>query len=94
MVHHAVRLFGLPKSVSNSLFYERENAIADDHFEMILKYDESFNVLLGSKQLERSIKPKLEVVGLNGTYSQIARILCLIQTTKKIILKVFLLVMI
>lgn len=68
LVHHAVRLFGLPKSVSNNLFYERENAIADDHFEMILKYDESFNVLLGSKQLERFIKPKLDVVGLNGTY--------------------------
>lgn len=68
LVHHAVKLFGMPKTVTNKLYYDRTGAIVDDHFEMRLDYDNGFSAFLGAEMLERNPKPRLELVGLNGTY--------------------------
>lgn len=70
LVHHAVKLFGLPKTVTNKLYYDRDNAIVDDHFEMRLDYEGGFSAFIGAEMLERNPKPRLELVGLNGTYSK------------------------
>lgn len=68
LVHHVVKLFGLPKYVTNNLYFDRDGAIVDDHFEMTLEYDNGFKAFLGAEMLERNPKPRLELVGLNGTY--------------------------
>lgn len=68
LVHHSVKLFGLPKMVTNKLYHDRDGAIVDDHFEMRLDYENGLSAFLGAEMLERNPKPRLELVGLNGTY--------------------------
>lgn len=70
LVHHAVDLFGLPNSVSNNLYFDRSGSIVDDHFEMILNYDNGFTANIGALVLQREQKPKLQLVGTKATYSK------------------------
>lgn len=70
LVHHAIDLFGLPNSVFNTLHHDRTGAIVDDHFEMILFYDNGFTARLGAEVLERDHKPKIQYVGELATYSK------------------------
>lgn len=67
LVHHVIELFGIPNSVSNSLFFDRKGE-TDDHFEMQLNYDNGFTCFLGAEMFERDPKPRLELVATKGTY--------------------------
>lgn len=67
LVHHALDLFGMPNAVYNNLFYDRKS-IVDDHFEMIMYYDNDFKVYLGAEMLERNPLPRIELVGSEKTY--------------------------
>ncbi|WP_162140154.1 Gfo/Idh/MocA family oxidoreductase [Haploplasma axanthum] len=68
LVHHAVDLFGLPRAVYNKLYFDKDGSIVDDHFEMILSYDNGFKAFIGAEMLEREPKPRLMVTGTNSTY--------------------------
>lgn len=68
LVHHCLDLFGMPKMVENKLFYDREKALVDDHFEMCLTYDDGFVCYLGAEMLERNPKPRIEIIGTNKSY--------------------------
>ena len=68
LVHHSIKLFGLPISVNCNIYFDRDNAIVDDHFEITLYYDNGFKAFLGAEMLERNPKPRLELVGVNQTY--------------------------
>lgn len=70
LVHHSIDLFGMPKSVTNHLYYDRDGAIVDDHFEMILNYENGFKSRLGALMLEREAIPKIKLEGTLKTYSK------------------------
>jgi scyllo-inositol 2-dehydrogenase (NADP+) len=67
LTHHAISLFGLPKSVFLNLFYEREGSVANDHFELTLYY-ESMVCFIGAEVFERELKPRFALVGTNASY--------------------------
>lgn len=67
LVHHALDLFGMPNAVYNNLFFDRKSVV-DDHFEMIMYYDNDFKVYLGAEMLERNPLPRIELVGSKKTY--------------------------
>lgn len=69
LVHHAVSLFGLPSSVNNKIFKEREGSLVDDHFEMVMYYPE-VTCFIGAQMLDRNPKPRIELVGTLATYSK------------------------
>lgn len=67
LIHHAVRLFGKPVSVSNQLFMDRPLSETDDHFELMLFYP-SMTCFIGAEPYERSPIPKLKLVGTEASY--------------------------
>ena len=69
LVHHVVSLFGLPKRIYNQVFYDREGSSVDDHFEMILYYDDK-TAYIGAEMLDRDPKPRQMVVGTKATYTK------------------------
>jgi len=69
LVHHAIELFGLPSSVSCSLFLDRENALVDDHFEMTLYYKD-LTCFLGADKLTRFPGPRFEIIGTKASYAK------------------------
>lgn len=70
LVHHSLDLFGLPNSITNHLYYDRDGAVVDDHFEMILNYDKGFKARIGAVMLMRESVPKLQLEGTKLTYSK------------------------
>lgn len=71
LVHHAVELFGLPKSVYTKLYKDREESIVDDHFEMILNYETGLTCYLSGEDLERFKEPRFEIKGTKASYIKI-----------------------
>ena len=71
LVHHAVELFGLPKSVYTKLYKDREESIVDDHFEMILNYETGLTCYLSGEVLERFKEPRFEIKGTKASYIKI-----------------------
>lgn len=70
LVHHAIDLFGMPNAVYNELFFDRDNSLVDDHFELTMHYDNGFKAFLGAEMLERNPLPRIEIVGVNNTYAK------------------------
>lgn len=71
LVHHAVELFGLPKSVYTKLYIDREESIVDDHFEIILNYETGLTCYLSGEVLERNVEPRFEIKGTIASYIKI-----------------------
>jgi scyllo-inositol 2-dehydrogenase (NADP+) len=67
LTHHVISLFGLPNSVFLNLFYEREASVADDHFELILYYD-NLVAFIGAEMFEREARPRFHLVGTKASY--------------------------
>lgn len=67
IIHHCVQLFGKPKAVFNQIMMDRPNSTTDDHFEMILMYD-NMTCYVGAEPYEREPIPKLKLVGTEATY--------------------------
>lgn len=67
LTHHAVALFGEPKSVFLDLFLERDGSIVDDHFELTMYYD-NMVAYVGGEVFEREPKPRLSLVGTKASY--------------------------
>lgn len=68
LVHHAISLFGLPQKVYNKLFYDRKGSSVDDHFEMVLYYENGPRCCLGAEMLDRAPKPRQKLVGTKASY--------------------------
>lgn len=69
LVHHVVALFGKPNKVYNKIYHDRPGILVDDHFEMILYYDQ-LTCYIGAEMLDRDPKPRMFVVGTNATYTK------------------------
>lgn len=68
IVHNAVDLFGIPKSVFAQLYLEADGILVDDHFEIILNYKNGFKVFLGAEMFLRDDRAKLRLVGTKHSY--------------------------
>jgi len=67
LIDHAIRLFGLPRTVYGKSFIDRIGAHVDDHFELALYYDRLV-CYLGAQKLDRHPLPRFQVVGTKATY--------------------------
>ena len=68
LIDHALVLFGLPESVTADVRIERENAIADDAFDITLHYPNSLRAVLRSSILAAATRPRFVVLGTQGSF--------------------------
>jgi scyllo-inositol 2-dehydrogenase (NADP+) len=68
LIDHALLLFGLPEAVTADIRVERENAIADDSFDLTLHYGGSLRALLRATMLAPVTRPRFMLHGTSGAY--------------------------
>ena len=68
LIDHAFVLFGLPKAVTADVRIERENAAADDAFDITLHYPNSMRAVLRSSILAAAPRPRFVLLGTQGSF--------------------------
>jgi scyllo-inositol 2-dehydrogenase (NADP+) len=68
LIDHALVLFGLPEAVTADVRIERENALADDAFDIILHYPRGLRAVLRSSILAAASRPRFVVLGTQGSF--------------------------
>jgi scyllo-inositol 2-dehydrogenase (NADP+) len=68
LIDHALVLFGLPAAVTADIRIERENAVADDAFDITLHYPRSLRAVLRSSILAAAPRPRFVVLGTQGSF--------------------------
>jgi scyllo-inositol 2-dehydrogenase (NADP+) len=68
LIDHALVLFGLPEAVTADVRIERENAVADDAFDITLHYPNSLRAVLRSSILAAEPRPRFIVLGTQGSF--------------------------
>jgi scyllo-inositol 2-dehydrogenase (NADP+) len=68
LIDHALVLFGLPGAVTADIRVERDNAIADDSFDLTLRYAGSLRALLRATMLAQVTRPRFILHGTSGAY--------------------------
>jgi scyllo-inositol 2-dehydrogenase (NADP+) len=68
LIDHALVLFGLPEAVTADVRIERENAAADDAFDITLHYPNSMRAVLRSSILAAAPRPRFVLLGTQGSF--------------------------
>jgi scyllo-inositol 2-dehydrogenase (NADP+) len=68
LIDHALVLFGLPQAVTADVRIERENAVADDAFDIMLHYSNGMRAVLRSSILAAAPRPRFVVLGTQGSF--------------------------
>jgi len=68
LIDHAFVLFGLPEAVTADIRIERENAAADDAFDITLHYPNSMRAVLRSSILAVAPRPRFVLLGTQGSF--------------------------
>lgn len=68
LIDHALVLFGLPEAVTADVRIERENAVADDAFDITLHYPNSLRAVLRSSILAAAPRPRFVALGTQGSF--------------------------
>jgi predicted dehydrogenase len=68
LIDHALMLFGLPEAVTADVRIERENAVADDAFDITLHYPKSLPAVLRSSILAAAPRPRFVLLGTHGSF--------------------------
>jgi scyllo-inositol 2-dehydrogenase (NADP+) len=68
LIDHALVLFGLPEAVTADVRIERDNAVTDDAFDIVLHYPGSMRALLRSTMLAASPRPRFVIHGTRGGF--------------------------
>ncbi len=68
LIDHALALFGLPEAITADIRVEREDAIADDSFDLTLRYAGSLRTLLRATMLAAVTRPRFILHGTKGAY--------------------------
>jgi scyllo-inositol 2-dehydrogenase (NADP+) len=67
LIDHALVLFGLPEAVTADVRAERENAVADDAFDITLHYPNGMRAVLRSSILAAAPRPRFVLLGTQGS---------------------------
>lgn len=67
LLDHAMVLFGLPQAVTADVRIERENAAADDGFDIMLHYSNGLRAVLRSCILAAAPRPRFVLFGTQGS---------------------------
>jgi len=68
LIDHALLLFGLPEAVTADVRTERENAAADDAFDITLHYSHGMRAVLRSSILAAAPRPRFVLFGTQGSF--------------------------
>ena len=68
LIDHALVLFGLPEAVTADIRIERENAVADDAFDITLHYRNNMRAVLRSSILAAAPRPRFVLLGTQGSF--------------------------
>lgn len=68
LIDHAVLLFGLPDAITADVRCERDNAVADDAFDLMLHYPRDLRAVLRATMLAATTRPRFLLQGTKGTY--------------------------
>jgi len=68
LIDHALVLFGLPEAVTADVRIERENAAADDAFDITLHYPNGTRAVLRSGILAAAPRPRFVLFGTQGSF--------------------------
>jgi predicted dehydrogenase len=68
LIDHALLLFGLPEAVTADVRMERENAVADDSFDLTLHYAHGMRAVLRATMLAAVPRPRFLLHGTDGSY--------------------------
>ena len=68
LIDHALVLFGLPEALTADVRVERENAVADDAFDIMLHYPQATRAVLRSSILAAAPRPRFVVLGTRGSF--------------------------
>jgi scyllo-inositol 2-dehydrogenase (NADP+) len=68
LIDHALVLFGLPEAVTADVRIERENAVADDAFDIMLHYSNGMRAVLRSSILAAAPRPRFVLFGTQGSF--------------------------
>jgi predicted dehydrogenase len=70
LIDHAFVLFGLPEAITADVRNERDNAVTDDAFDIVLHYPAGMRALLRSTMLAASPRPRFVLHGTRGGFSK------------------------
>jgi len=68
LIDHALVLFGLPLAVTADVRIEREDAAADDAFDIMLHYSNGLRAVLRSSILAAAPRPRFVLLGTQGSF--------------------------
>jgi predicted dehydrogenase len=68
LIDHALVLFGLPEAVAADVRMERDNAVTDDAFDILMHYPDSLRAVLRSTMLAASPRPRFVLHGTRGGF--------------------------
>ena len=68
LIDHALVLFGLPEAVTADVRIEREEAVADDAFDILLHYPRSMRAVLRSSILAAAPRPRFILHGTQASF--------------------------
>lgn len=68
LIDHGLVLFGLPEGVTADVRIERENAVADDAFDIMFHYRRGMRAVLRSSILAAAPRPRFVLHGTQGSF--------------------------
>jgi scyllo-inositol 2-dehydrogenase (NADP+) len=68
LIDQALVLFGLPEAVTADVRIERENAVADDSFDIMLHYSNAMRAVLRSSILAAAPRTRFVLLGTQGSF--------------------------
>lgn len=68
VIDHALALFGLPEAVTGDVRIEREEALADDAFDIMFHYPQGMRAVLRSSILAAAPRPRFVLLGTHGSF--------------------------
>jgi scyllo-inositol 2-dehydrogenase (NADP+) len=68
LIDHTLVLFGLPESVTADIRAERDGAVVDDAFDVVLRYANGMRAILRSSILAAAPRPRFVLHGTHGAF--------------------------